>query len=147
MRCSKDIYEDGFMMLELALLMPGILSILIMIIFTGYYYHDRCIIQRSAYSSCLKSVDLINEYGIDTFSEYDIEDTMMDLFEKELDNRLAGNWVLNTKIRNTDEEVTIQVSGNMKCIEGIFSQYISKAVYGVEFSESVMKFRDEYLYK
>lgn len=137
MRFRKNIYKNGVMTLELSLLMPVILAVIILIIFTGYFYHDKCIIERGAYSACIKGAEYLSQQK-EREHTADAESMMREAFYNETDNRLTGKWTLSATVSNTDDEVSINVTGNMSCMNGIFTRYLSMAAFSVDINESAV---------
>ena len=137
MRFRKNIYKNGVMTLELSLLMPAILAVIILIIFTGYFYHDKCIIERGAYSACIKGAEYLSQQK-EREHTADAESMMREAFYNETDNRLTGKWTLSATVSNTDDEVSINVTGNMSCMNGIFTRYLSMAAFSVDINESAV---------
>lgn len=137
MRFRKNIYKNGVMTLELSLLMPVILAVIILIIFTGYFYHDKCIIERGAYSACIKGAEYLSQQK-EREHTADAESMMREAFYNETDNRLTGKWTLSSTVSNTDDEVSINVTGNMSCMNGIFTRYLSMAAFSVDINESAV---------
>ena len=137
MRFRKNIYKNGVMTLELSLLMPAILAVIILIIFTGYFYHDKCIIERGAYSACIKGVEYLSQQK-GRKHPADTESMMREAFYNETDNRLVGKWTISATVSNTDDEVSINVTGNMSCMNGIFTRYLSMAAFSVDINESAV---------
>ena len=137
MRFRKNIYKNGVMTLELSLLMPAILAVIILIIFTGYFYHDKCIIERGAYSACIKGVEYLSQQKGRKHTA-DTESMMREAFYNETDNRLTGKWTISATVSNTDDEVSINVTGNMSCMNGIFTRYLSMAAFSVDINESAV---------
>lgn len=137
MRFRKNIYKNGVMTLELSLLMPAILAVIILIIFTGYFYHDKCIIERGAYSACIKGVEYLSQQKGRKHTA-DVESMMREAFYNETDNRLVGKWTISATVSNTDDEVSINVTGNMSCMNGIFTRYLSMAAFSVDINESAV---------
>ena len=137
MRFRKNIYKNGVMTLELSLLMPVILAVIILIIFTGYFYHDKCIIERGAYSACIKGVEYLSQQKGRKHTA-DVESMMREAFYNETDNRLTGKWTISATVSNTDDEVSINVTGNMSCMNGIFTRYLSMAAFSVDINESAV---------
>lgn len=140
----RNSYKEGVMTLELSLLMPGIISILIIVIFSGYYFHDRCVLERGAYASCLKFAEYVMNDDNDNLNS---EEVVASYFDDETKNRLCGNWDLSLEIQNTDDEISIFITGNMKCLSGIFTRYLSKIIYNVNITESAGIINYEHLYK
>ena len=137
MRFRKNIYKDGVLTLELSLLMPVILAVIILIMFTGYFYHDKCIIERGAYSACIKGVEYLSQQKGRKHTA-DTESMMREAFYNETDNRLVGKWTISATVSNTDDEVSINVTGNMSCMNGIFTRYLSMAAFSVDINESAV---------
>ena len=63
---------------------------------------------------------------------------MREAFYNETDNRLIGKWTLSATVSNTDDEVSINVTGNMSCMNGIFTRYLSMAAFSVDINESAV---------
>lgn len=137
MRFRKNINKNGVMTLELSLLMPVILAVIILIIFTGYFYHDKCIIERGAYSACIKGAEYLSQQK-GRKNTADAESMMKEAFYNETDNRLTGKWTISATASNTDDEVSINVTGNMSCMNGIFTRYLSMAAFSVDINESAV---------
>ena len=137
MRFRKNIYKDGVLTLEISLLMPAILAVIILIIFTGYFYHDKCIIERGAYSACIKGAEYLSQQK-ERDHTADAESMMREAFYNETDKRLIGKWTLSATVSNTDDEVSINVTGNMSCMNGIFTRYLSMAAFSVDINESAV---------
>jgi len=134
----------GSLTIELSLLMPGILAVYILIIFMGYFVHDKCIIERAAYSAVNRCrYELMNENenlnsGIesnDASIEYYIENAES-RFDEITGEGLIGKWDISRNAWTTDEEINLAVSGRMSCINGMFSRYLSKTVFVVEIEET-----------
>lgn len=126
--CKKDglskYKKRASMTIELSLLMPGILAVFIIIIFTGYYIHDKCVIQRSLYSAAMTA-----SY------ESDFKYNSWDKFEDSTKS-LIGRWDFTTDEYESFGEITMHVTGSMKCFDGLFTGYLSKMAYSVDMTES-----------
>ncbi len=49
-RSQTDIHEaNAYLTLEASLIMPFVLMILVFLIYTGFYYYDKCLLQQDAY--------------------------------------------------------------------------------------------------
>lgn len=124
-------FKKASMTIELALLMPGIFAVLIFIIFSGYYCHDKCVIERGAYSAVYK-LSYEEEYCGNSVD-------LSELFHREIDGRLIGKWELTVEGDSDNVESTIVVEGRMKSFESMFMRYLSKIIFNVELTESAYK--------
>ena len=126
--CNKDepskYKKCGSMTIELSLLMPGILAVFIIIIFTGYYIHDKCVIQRSLYSAAM-AAGYESEDGYDPWDKFD-----------DARKSLIGRWDFTTDEYESFGEISMHVTGSMKCFDGLFTGYLSKMAYSVDMTES-----------
>ncbi len=116
----------GSLTIELSLLMPGILSVLILIIFATYYYHDRCILECAAYSTLLKSC------------QNGDEDRTEELFNDITENGLIGIWNLSLLREDKNDDIAlkqIKISGNMKCFSSMLLKYVSEYLFTVNINE------------
>jgi len=117
--------KKASMTIELSLLMPGILSVFILIIFMGYYIHDKCVIQRAAYSSASKVVGCVLS-----------EDEFNRRFEEGIVS-IIGKWDISKDIKVSDGEIIIHVKGTMRCLNGVLTHYLSDIIFCVDITENV----------
>lgn len=125
--CGKDLTKGASLTIELSMLMPGIITVLIIIIFCGYYFHDKCVIQRAAYSAALKT-----SYESGTEADY-----ARDLFEENVSKCLLGKWNIEDDVTISDDEIRINVQGTMSCFSGFVSGYVSDRIFSINVCESV----------
>ena len=114
-------YRKGSLTIELALLMPCICAVFILIIFTGYYMYDKCVLQRAAYTA---AGDKYPESRFDELTE----------------NALIGKWDLSVDVSENEEETSVHVTGTMRCIEGMFTDLLSNIVFSVDITESSINY-------
>lgn len=150
-----NIMKKGSLTIELSLLMPGILAVLILIIYMGYYIHDKCVVQRAAYTSaCALSSGSKSVHDGTTMSESRLmpdkgtildsgtlwgglaEDEFNRLFEENTES-LIGNWDISKDICVSDGEINIHVRGTMRCLNGVLSRYLSNLFFSVNIKEIV----------
>lgn len=53
-RKKKDIWCNGYMTIEAALLFPVIFTVIILMLYTGFFVYDRCLLENSAYIAALR---------------------------------------------------------------------------------------------
>lgn len=126
----KKLYKNGSLTIEMSLLMPAILAIIILIIFTCYYLHDKCVIKRASYSACIGVNESKDDFNSDLYkmadSEY-IEKAEKD-FDEKITGRTLGKWELNRSAYIEDGKIALEVSGKME-FPGLFSEYVSSIAY------------------
>lgn len=111
--------KKGSLTIELSLLMPVILFSIILIIYATYFYHDRCIIQHSAYSTALKRKEKNNEISAE------------ELFRNGVENKLIGVWDLSVE----EVEGALTVQGKMNCFDGLLFRLMSDNFFAVNITE------------
>lgn len=111
--------KKGSLTIELSLLMPVILFSIILIIYATYFYHDRCIIQQSAYSTALKREEKNNGISAE------------ELFRNGVENKLIGVWDLSVE----EVEDTLAVQGKMNCFDGLLFRLMSDNFFAVNITE------------
>lgn len=136
--------------IEMSLLMPGIITVLLFLIHAGFYYSDKCLMERSAYTSVLRcSEGYVNDVlSIDTNSSVsEMENCVKDYFYKEIDGRLVGKWDLSVEAYVYEGDILIDVIGTMQWPGGFFTQYLSDKVLSVNISEHSYRHNlDEYIW-
>lgn len=128
--------RNAVLTIELSLLMPGIMAVLILVIYAGYYYHDRCVIESLAYSAVLKSSyeKSPDEYEVDR------------LFQEAADKRLLGKWDMSENIKILSDEIIMVVEGNMTFSTGGMMQYLKDILFSVNITESAKRLNEpEYI--
>lgn len=133
--------KKGSLAIEASLIMPGIISAIIFIIYAGFYYYDRCVMERAAYSAVLKcgtgyiyDCDHINiDCGLDT-----IEEEVESKFYEYVRNRLAGSWELECNALAEDQAIMIRVIGRMSWPGGFFTEYLGGGFFSIDITESSM---------
>jgi len=128
--------------------MPGLLAIMIWIIFSGYYFHDKCVIERAAYSAVLKAASG-HIYGCDDVnvgcSENEISGCVEDYFSGELDKRLLGDWDIVKSVTIDSDTVIINVKGQMSYPDALMS-FLEIKFFSVDITESAMHYYEpEYI--
>lgn len=130
--------------IELSLLMPGILAIFIFIIFSAYYLHDRCVIERAAYAAIKECQDrkLYHDGVVFKNDGRGLNDDMercSEVFNNITSQELLGRWNITLSTSNDADEYCIYVTGRMNCMQGFISKYLSNIVFSIEINESVYK--------
>lgn len=115
----KKAYRDGSLTIEMSLLMPGIFAVIIFIVFTCYYLHDKCLFKRAAYKVCSNVSD---------YDDCDLTIEAENYFDEIIEGRTLGKWEINRYAKLEDEKVLFIVSGKMKFV-GLFSDYLSNLLY------------------
>lgn len=117
----KVIEKNGSFTIELSLLTPLLIAILLMLLFSDYYMHDRVIIEKACNISALRSSLCVQEDKR--------EAVLIESFNKETEGKLLGKWdyELDSYI---DEEVSeIIFAGNMKMAENLLGKVINYKLF------------------
>lgn len=113
--------KKGSYTIELTLLMPVIIAVILLILFSNYYMHDRVIIEKANYISCLR--------GALCYEKEKRESVAMDAFVQQIDGKLLGKWDYNIKFVNAEDKVISEFEGKMKMNEGLLLKVIGERVY------------------
>lgn len=132
MSANKRYKKRASLTIELSLLMPGIIAVLILIIYTGYYFHDKCIIENAICASLLRTSERLDG----SYTDSEIEYTAIDIFEDEIRSRLIGKWEMEKSVTTTREEIGLTINGRMDNLFGLLSPLLSKYVFTIHLSES-----------
>ena len=81
-------------------------------------------IQRSLYSAAMAA-------GYESKDGYDPWDKFDDARKS-----LIGRWDFATDEYESFGEISMHVSGSMKCFDGLFTGYLSKMAYSIDMTES-----------
>ena len=98
---KKRVYKDGYMTLEAALLFPVIFTIIIMLLYMGFFMYDRCLLESSAYIAALRGsrMQLMNND--------EIYDKTYTLGEDLVKGRVFAASNVSMKVKVSFEEVEV----------------------------------------
>lgn len=104
--------HEGYFTLELALLFPVIFSIIVLIIYTAFFVHDRAVMDSAAYEAALRGSAI-------TYPGADIEGRV----RREADDLLKSRLFV-TKNTEVDVDINIRrikvdISGEFKISSGL----------------------------
>ena len=105
----------------MTLLMPFILGVFLMILFTSYYVHDRVIIEKTCYVASLRGGLCTQE----SLKEYAAKEA----FEKEIEGRLLCKWDYDTTFTLKNDFVITDFEGRMQMREGLLLKLIGEKVF------------------
>jgi len=115
------LQKNGSYTIELALLMPIILVIFIIIIYSSYYMHDRVVIERACYVSALR--------GLQCAEEERIESVAGEELEKELEGLFLGKWKHDSSVNFSGEILSVDFKGEMAAGQGLLKKIIGDKLY------------------
>jgi hypothetical protein len=111
--------EKGSLTIELTLLMPFILGLFILIIFSGFILHDKCVVNKACLSAALRG------------SEEDEDDQAINRAYEALDEvipeHLIGKWDYSTQVDIGEDEVRITFRGDTGIGGGLVNRVLSIA--------------------
>ena len=113
--------KEGSYTIELTLLMPFILAVFLMILFTSYYVHDRVIIEKTCYIASLRGA-LCSE---DSLKEYTARET----FDKEISGRLLCKWIYSVNCRINEDTVITDFDGRMEMKERLLAKLLDNKLF------------------
>ena len=101
---------DGSLTIELSLLMPFILAVFIFILFSGFFLHDKCIVDKMCLSAALRaSEELEDDRSLE--KAHAVMDTISD--------RFLGSWNMDTQISVQESEIKVEFDGDMLMAGGL----------------------------
>lgn len=143
MRNNK--YLSGSLTIELTFIMPLILSVIILILFLGYFTHDKCILENGVYLCALNAAGEITEsklYDIRSISSNYYSDIYIDTAS--MRRRLIGDWDITENAICKDNKVIVNINGSMNCFDAFGLHIISSKLFSVDISESVPCIYEKY---
>lgn len=144
MRSNK--YLSGSLTIELTLIMPMILSVIIFILFLGYFIHDKCILENGAYLCALRTSDEIAKqisYDVRSISNNNYySDIYIDTAS--IKERLIGDWNITEGAICRDNKVIVNINGSMNCFDAFGLRIISSKLFKIDISESVPCIYEKY---
>jgi len=102
---QKKFYKRASFTIEITLLMPSILAVIMIIIYAGFYVHDRCAIERYL------------------LTEYDIQS---------IDDELIAEWEIAESDTQCEEYITYCIRGKMNCPGGWIINWIPELFFTVD---------------
>jgi len=104
-------YLQGSLTIELSLLMPLIISVIVSVIFLGYFIHDRCVLESDAFLSTMNQSENIPD-------------------------KLIGKWDITKKVDVNDDEVAVTIKGSMYFMDAFNLHLISDSIFHVDICEN-----------
>lgn len=141
MHLFHNIKKDGSLAVETSLIMPGIISAILFIIYAGFYYYDRCVIEGAAYSAVLKSGTgyiYDNDYINKGLIPYEIEKETENRFIEAANARLVGNWKIDCHALVNEQEILLKINGVLEQPGGLLMGYIGEKMFSIDIVESSM---------
>lgn len=136
---KKNKYKtEGVLTIELSLLMPGIMAVIIFIIFASFYLHDKCVIVRACYTSAKKNCYINDEYLMSENIVQNVNDVLgADLFAK---------WDYIVESELNDNTLTVIIKGKIILTDLTLFNYFDARMFSVEEKISVYRiFETDYL--
>lgn len=118
--------------------MPGIMAVIIFIIYMSFYLHDKCVIERACYNSVINNCNIKNEELLkERISNNIYEILHQDLFSK---------WEYETECEIKNEKISVSIKGKVKMSNSLFFDYFNSALFSINENVSVYKiFAPDYL--
>lgn len=114
----------GSYTVELSLLIPMILAIIFIVIFLSFYYHDRIVIEGTAY-------EIISESNIS--GEYATEESVDISFRSRVAPKLIGKWIFEVNSAKVACNQEISLKCRMHVWEGILLSDLISEVFSFDF--------------
>lgn len=135
--CFKN-KNEAVLTIELSLLMPGIMAVIIFIIYVSFYLHDKCVFERACYNSAVRNRYLKNE---ELLCEK-ICDNIDDILQQDL----FSVWEYTAYCEIKNEKINIYIKGEIKLSDSLLFDYIDSALFNINETVSVYKtFEPDYL--
>lgn len=124
---SRLLKKNGVYTIELTLLMPIILSIFLLIIFSNYFTHDRIIIEKACYIGALRGALCVDKSKRELIA--------VEEFNKEIEGRLLWKWDYTVDVISSEESVMMEFEGVMNMEEGLLRKVIADRVFNYKSTE------------
>lgn len=113
--------KKGSYTIELSLLMPMLLVVLLLIIYSDFYMHDRVVIGRACYAASLRASLCVDENIRESMAKGE--------FLKEIDNKLLGKWQYTFEAVLANDEVVVNFEGTMLKRQGLLNKTIGNKLF------------------
>lgn len=122
MHSFKSIYKRGVLTVELAFLMPSVLAVIIIVIYAGFYFHDRCVIESIAYRAVL------------TVSQTTTDEDTLPILSKLYFDDMSGATIMGSDNFSVDsmlidETITLTVNASFSFMGLTFPLNVSESAY------------------
>lgn len=118
----KNMRKNGTVTIELSLIMPGIMAVIIFILFVSFYMHDITLIEKASYVSV--------NYMANTSDN--VEEILQTYFDEVLEHELLGDWNISRISSYEGDEVILNVNGCMNEDGSLFFGYINEQLFSYE---------------
>lgn len=119
------LVAKGSYTIEASFLLPMILTVIVLLLYMGFFLHDRAILNSAAYTSALRGSQLIS--GEDIYSE--IEKSSKKLIE----NRLLATRSVATDIEIKGSSITVSYQGDIRIPAGaLLCKYLNNGRREIE---------------
>lgn len=103
---GKNKWKEGYFTVEATLIMPLVLYVCFFIIYTGFYWYDRCLMQQNAYRAALAGSSI---YRDDNQIVYNTAaDTIAELSQGKY---IAADYMSNVTVQS---RVSVTIRGQVR---------------------------------
>lgn len=102
-KALKTKYRASYT-IEASFLLPMILSVIVLLIYMAYYFHDRAVISAAAYTAALRGSQLINDENVN--------DVTVKSAEALIKERLLATRNVSSKVNVAGETVSVTCEGD-----------------------------------
>ncbi|MCR5358236.1 MAG: pilus assembly protein [Lachnospiraceae bacterium] len=109
--------KKGSLTIELSLIMPVILGLLVIIIFTGFILHDKCLVNKACLSAALR--------GSQETDEAKAMDVAGMAINEVIPERLLCRWDYDTTVDVGEDEVRVSFKGTTGITDGLAGRLLA----------------------
>ena len=109
---------NAVMTIEMSFIMPLVLACLVIIIFSGFCLHDKCVINKACMSAALR--------GSEEIKDSEAKERAIEAYEEVIDGKLLAKWTLSPVFEIGVDSVVVRCEGSMSMCDGIISMILDK---------------------
>lgn len=119
---DKDVFycnKRASSTIELALLMPGIIASILLIIFSCFYAHDICYIEKISFVTVQKIASDVSQENI----------ILQEMFDRNIENGVIGAWDISREVIIDENIIQLSVEGKMNNDGDFFLGYLNGKLF------------------
>ena len=138
---SRKEYRRGYLTIELAMLMPGLMAVFILIIFAAYFVHDKCYMKRAAVEALytdnpVETFESVLDSGL--YAKWDV-DAYVTKRCKASGLHATSEYYYDTEHNEVDciTEQVLTADCIMTSMQGMIADYVSDEFFCIHIEESM----------
>lgn len=136
MQKNKNKQLNGYMTLEIALLFPVIFTMIMLMIYLGFFLYDRCLLENSAYIAALKGSRIMGENNHEVYGQ------TQDIAKELVEGRLFAASYVKQSVEITFDHVKVSYVAKIQPPVGtLLTRVLPRNPFYIEVSKEAKRVR------